>query len=287
MQNTSHAVMAQRHEAADSPDDFPTPPWATRALIGPIGDQDTEIWGMDPRFLSDVPVSLEGRLALVNPRDTFALMSAMFWVVVGSTVTLAVGTVNTLIGIGLSVLVYGVINDVASRYANRSGTSVALFSRAVFGQIGAAFAAGLFGLTITYYAVAEGSIVAIALHQYFGTFPMAVWYLIVVLYQAPLVFRGVRAWLDKINGALLPFYVLGLVGSVIWAVVEVGYSNAWLSFEPLGGPVPGGDQHDAPAAVDPALEVAEDARGVAPVRLRRLHPEVQRVPCLFQGGRPP
>lgn len=33
MQNTSHAVMAQRFEPADSPDDFPTPPWATRALI--------------------------------------------------------------------------------------------------------------------------------------------------------------------------------------------------------------------------------------------------------------
>lgn len=32
MQNTSHAVMAQRTEAKDSPDDFPTPPWATRAL---------------------------------------------------------------------------------------------------------------------------------------------------------------------------------------------------------------------------------------------------------------
>jgi len=30
-QNRSHAVMAQRHEAADSVDDFPTPPWATRA----------------------------------------------------------------------------------------------------------------------------------------------------------------------------------------------------------------------------------------------------------------
>jgi hypothetical protein len=33
MQNTSHAVMAQRTEAADSLDDFPTPPWATRALM--------------------------------------------------------------------------------------------------------------------------------------------------------------------------------------------------------------------------------------------------------------
>lgn len=33
MQNTSHAVMSQRSEPADSPDDFPTPPWATRALF--------------------------------------------------------------------------------------------------------------------------------------------------------------------------------------------------------------------------------------------------------------
>jgi hypothetical protein len=33
MQNTSHAVMAQRVEAKDSLDNFPTPPWATRALL--------------------------------------------------------------------------------------------------------------------------------------------------------------------------------------------------------------------------------------------------------------
>lgn len=33
MQNISHAVMAQRHEPQASLDDFPTPPWATRALI--------------------------------------------------------------------------------------------------------------------------------------------------------------------------------------------------------------------------------------------------------------
>lgn len=33
MQNTSHAVMAQRVEPSDSADNFPTPPWATRALL--------------------------------------------------------------------------------------------------------------------------------------------------------------------------------------------------------------------------------------------------------------
>ena len=32
-QNTSPAVMAQRHEPHDSLDFFPTPPWATRALV--------------------------------------------------------------------------------------------------------------------------------------------------------------------------------------------------------------------------------------------------------------
>ena len=33
MQNKSHAVMAQRTELRSSLDDFPTPPWATRALV--------------------------------------------------------------------------------------------------------------------------------------------------------------------------------------------------------------------------------------------------------------
>lgn len=45
MQNTSHAVMAQRIEPKDSLDFFPTPPWATRALcewIAPV-DQ-TSVW---------------------------------------------------------------------------------------------------------------------------------------------------------------------------------------------------------------------------------------------------
>lgn len=35
-QNRSHAVMSQRFEARESLDDFPTPPWATRALMEQI-----------------------------------------------------------------------------------------------------------------------------------------------------------------------------------------------------------------------------------------------------------
>ncbi len=161
----------------------------------------------------------------------FGLMSAMFWVVVGSTVALTVGTVDTLIGIALSTVVYGLLCNVAARFSARSGTSVALFSRAVFGQVGATFAALLFGVTITYYAIAEGSIVAIALQDYFGG-PMSLWYFIVCLYSAPLVMRGVRTWLDRINGILLPLYVFGLIACVIWASARHGYSGEWMTYLP-------------------------------------------------------
>lgn len=40
MQNTSSAVMQRRVEAHDSLDDFPTPPWATRALCDWLATQD-------------------------------------------------------------------------------------------------------------------------------------------------------------------------------------------------------------------------------------------------------
>ncbi len=50
-QNKSSAVMAQRIEPPDSLDDFPTPPWATRALCEML-----DIWDKD--------MSLSGRSAL-------------------------------------------------------------------------------------------------------------------------------------------------------------------------------------------------------------------------------
>lgn len=43
-QNTSSAVMAQRIEPANSADLFPTPPWATRALVEWISSQDVRVW---------------------------------------------------------------------------------------------------------------------------------------------------------------------------------------------------------------------------------------------------
>src|SRR5690606_40527842 len=70
----------------------------------------------------------------------WAVCSAVFYIVVGAAMALNFGTRNAIIGIVLSVIAYGVVNAVLSRFAIRTGLSVALFSRVLFGNVGAGLA---------------------------------------------------------------------------------------------------------------------------------------------------
>jgi purine-cytosine permease-like protein len=160
-----------------------------------------------------------------------ALFSAMFWLVIAATLALAVGTVDTIIGIVLSIIAMGGINYVMTRFAGTSGLNTALFSRALFGHAGAALATLILAATAIYFCVFEGSVIAVALHAYFGGLSLNLWYLVVVLYSVPLVFRGVK-WLDRFNGVLLPFYLIGLTAAVIWAIAEYGYDGGWATYQP-------------------------------------------------------
>ncbi|MGL4291350.1 MAG: purine-cytosine permease family protein [Phreatobacter sp.] len=165
----------------------------------------------------------------------WAVCSAMFYIVVAATLALNFGTRNAIIGMLLSVICYGAINAVLSRYAIRTGLSVALFSRILFGNVGAAIATLIFFATAIYYAVFEGSVIAVAISTVFPSISYPVAALIVVAYSVPLIFGSIQNWLDKFNGVLLPFYALGLVAAVVLAIATYGYSNAWLSFGPAGG----------------------------------------------------
>lgn len=151
----------------------------------------------------------------------YSLVSAMFFLYIAASLAAAYGTINALIGLGLAIAVYGGINAVISRFAARTGLTVALFSRAILGRAGATLATLVFAATAIYYAVFEGSIIGIALHAYFGG-NLSLWYLVVVLYSVPLVIGGVRRWLDKLNGVLLPVYWTGLIAAVVWATAVNG-----------------------------------------------------------------
>jgi hypothetical protein len=148
------------------------------------------------------------------------MFSAMFWLYVAATVASVVGTVNAVIGIVLTCLTKGAMNYVFARYASRTGLTVALLSRRIFGYFGSVLAPLIFAATALYYGVFEGSVVAVALQSYFGGGDIRIWYLVVVLYSVPLVLGGVRTWLDKLNGFLLPFYVVGLIALLIVASIN-------------------------------------------------------------------
>lgn len=168
----------------------------------------------------------------------WGLFSAMFWLYVGAASADAVGAVDTVIGLVLSIATYGVINAVLSRYSARTGQSVELLSRRIFGLVGAVVAPLLLAATALYYAVFEGSIVAVSFHQYFGG-SLDLWYLACVAYMVPLVIGGISTWLDKLNGVLLPFYVLGMVAAVIAATVKQGAPQHIFSGVSASGPLPG------------------------------------------------
>ena len=108
--------------------------------------------------------------------------------------------------------------------ASTSGLTVALFSRSMFGFVGAAIATLIFAATAIYYLVFEGSVIAVAAQTYVGG-PIKLWYAIVIALTAPLVWSGVRAWLDRLNGVLLPFYAVALLAVVIWALASEGYNG--------------------------------------------------------------
>ncbi|MGK5173083.1 purine-cytosine permease family protein [Geodermatophilus sp. CPCC 205761] len=156
-----------------------------------------------------------GRMSLLMAWS--GMFSAMFWLYVAATVAAAVGTVNAVIGIVLTCLTKGAMNYVFARYASRTGLTVALLSRRIFGYFGSMLAPLIFAATALYYAVFEGSIIAVALQEFVGGGNIRLWYLVVVLWSVPLVLGGVRTWLDKLNGFLLPFYVVGLVALVVAA----------------------------------------------------------------------
>ena len=152
----------------------------------------------------------------------WAVMTAFFYLYFASFLALAYGTVNALVGIALSVIVYTLVNTVILRTASRSGLTVALFSRSMFGFIGASIATLIFAATSIYYVVFEGSVVAVAAQTFIGG-PLKLWYAIVILATGPLVWKGVRVWLDRLNAGLLPFYTIGMVAVIVWALADQGY----------------------------------------------------------------
>ncbi|MGY4876655.1 purine-cytosine permease family protein [Vreelandella aquamarina] len=198
-----------------------------------MSNQQNETSDLD---FSQRPVPPEGRMPKINLMMAWwAVCSAIFYMVVAAAMARSYGTTNALIGIVLTMVAYGVINGVISRYSMKTGLTVALFSKVLFGHVGAVVATLIFFATALYYAVFEGYVMALVLSEWSGALPMAVSTAIVVALGVALIFGSVQHWLDKFNGVLLPVYVVGMLIAVGMAVAEFGYPTGWLTRVPEGG----------------------------------------------------
>lgn len=178
---------------------------------------------------SNTPVPSDARMPAVSlTMAWWAVATAMFWLVISASLAVSFGTLNALAGMSIAVVVYAIAGGILSRYAIKSGLSVALFSRILFGYHGALLATLIFFAGAIFYSVFEASVIAVAIQDYFPSLSLSQAYLIVILYSVPLVLGSVQNWLGKLNGVLLPFYVLGLIAAVVLSVYQYGYSNAWL-----------------------------------------------------------
>ncbi len=159
----------------------------------------------------------------------WALVSAMVWLFYGALTTGLFGTTNAIIAMALSVITFGAINFILAKWGVRTGLNSVLLSRQALGVLGAALTALLLAANGTYFAVFESSTVAVAFHSFFdGAIDIRIWYGIVALAMLPLMLGGVQTFMAKLNGFLLPFYVVGLI--VVLVVVTLNYptDGSWL-----------------------------------------------------------
>jgi cytosine permease len=153
---------------------------------------------------------------------------AMFYLIVGAALAVKYGTRNALIGMLVSIALFSAINGLLVRYAVRTGLSCSALSRAMLGLGGGAVATLILCLTALFYAVFEGSVLAVAATKVFPGLGYGVASVLIVLYSVPLVLGSVQHWLNRFNGVLLPLFLLGLALIVVLSVRRHGYSGAWL-----------------------------------------------------------
>src|SRR5690606_14832541 len=149
-----------------------------------------------------------------------SLLSAMVWLFYGALAASLFGSTNAIVAMVLAVIVYSLANTIISRWTIRTGLNATLLSRQAFGILGAIFAAALLTANTVYYAVFESSTLAVAFAHYTPSWRIEIWYAIVCLLMLPLMLGGVQTFMAKLNGALLPFYYVGLVAAVVVTAVR-------------------------------------------------------------------
>src|ERR1700677_814614 len=116
----------------------------------------------------------------------WASCSAIAYLFLGVQLAVQSGTVNALVGMVVAAFVMGGIGAILAPYSLRTGASSSVLSQLMFGRRGGAVPTLILSVTLLYYAVFEGAVVATAVVKVWPRLGYGLAALIVVLYSAPL-----------------------------------------------------------------------------------------------------
>jgi purine-cytosine permease-like protein len=152
----------------------------------------------------------------------WGICSAMVYLFIGAALALTYGARNAVIGMVLAVISFGLLCGFLARFSARTGLSSSALSQAMLGRAGGAVATVILAATGVYYAVFEGSVLAVAMAKVIPGLSYGWAAFIVVAYSVPLVLGSVQNWINRLNGVLLPFYLLGMLALAIVAFTRHG-----------------------------------------------------------------
>ncbi|BAU26657.1 purine-cytosine permease-like protein [Aneurinibacillus soli] len=163
------------------------------------------------------------------------IATAMLFMQMGSLMAVQFGSVNALLAELYATLVTGFLGVTIAYFAAKNGLNVNLMSRgAGFGFIGASITSFIYAINFIMYCAIEGSIMALAVHEYMKALP--IWALMIFFGLAviPLNWYGVKQ-LQMFQKYSLPLYlVLLCAGIYITTTKEFPNADRWLTFLPEG-----------------------------------------------------
>lgn len=176
-----------------------------------------------------------GPLALLM--SWWTTCSAIFYLNLAPALAVTYGSRNAIIGLVLTAVTYSFLAPVFARRAIETGLSAELISERIFGSAGALCTALILGFAALYYAIFEGSVLALAASKVFSELNYVIACVIVVALTVPLVLsERILASFERANFILLPTYVIGLAALVVLAGTHFGWSRTWLDLGPVRPP---------------------------------------------------
>ena len=166
-----------------------------------------------------------------------SICSAMVYLFLGAALALTYGARSAVTGMVLAVITFGLLCGFLARFAARTGMSSSVLSQSMLGRAGGSIATLILSATGVYYAVFEGSVLAVAIQKVVPGLSYGLAAFVVVAYSAPLVLGSVQNWMNRLNGVLLPFYFLGIIALVVSSFAGSTHRVDFWSVGPAG-PLP-------------------------------------------------